>query len=216
MNRFPLPTRRTMMFASCSLFVLSIVVALSINLRTRSQQPTVPSQPSKDHLLRFVENSPELPLRVAGNENCPFRITQATVKQISGPDFSKLTARTTDLPVVSSIPQVSVINTSSQTVTGFVLVVRNPEVRFSRGFVQQKVSIAPGETYLIKREHFVGPQQRTIARANEPTRQVFSRPGFDSEDFWLQFGSSELFVTIGKVNFLDGTSWMIQEGGEVK
>jgi len=216
LNRFPQPTRRTVVFAGCSLLVLSIVVALSINSRTRSQQPTVPSKAGKESLLRVVENSPELPLRVAGNENCPFRITQATVKQISGPDFSKLTARTTDLPIVTSIPEVSVINTSSQTVTGFVLVVRNPEVRFSRGFVQQKVSIAPGESYLIKREHFVGPQHQTIARANEPTRQTFSKPGFDSEDFWLQFGSSELFVTIGKVNFQDGTSWMIQEGGEVK
>lgn len=221
LNTFPQVTRRAVfLFAGCSICLLSIVaiVALSGSLKTHSQEPSVPSKLTKDSLLKFVENSPELPLKVAGNENCPFRIIQATVKEISGSDFSRLTGRTTDQVTVASVPEVRLVNTSEQTITEFILLVRDPQSRASRGFVQQKISIGPGETYLVKREHFVAPEKQTIARANEPVRHILSQPNLESEKYWLQFATppSEMFVTVGQLTFSNGTTWMIREEGDVR
>ena len=217
MNRLPQAARRTILFAGCAICLLSIV-AVSVNLRTHSQQPNVPSQANKDSLLKFVESSPELPLKIAGNNDCPFRILQATVKKVSGSEFSRLTGRTTNQATVSTVPEVKLVNTSQQTITSFLLVVRDPQSRTSRGFVQQKVSIGPGETYLVKRDHFVNPERQTIAATNQPARQTVAQPGLASDKYWLQFDGAldEVFVTVGKVTFSDGATWLIQEGGDVK
>jgi hypothetical protein len=207
--------RKTILVAGASLCLFSII-ALTLGFKTNSQQPQVLSKNNKDSLIRYVENSQDLPLRVAENDDCPLRIVQATVKEIPGSDFSMLTGRTTDLVTVSSVPEVKLLNTSGETITGFVVVVREPQLRITRGFVQEKISIDPGESYLIKRQHFVKSEKTTIASANGPARQSTVLPGLDSEEYWLKFGGSDVFVTIGKVTFKSGSSWLIKEGSEVR
>lgn len=200
-----------------SICALSTVV-LTVTRKGHSQPTAVAIQNSKDALLKVVENSPELPIKVAGNDNCPFRIIEATVKEMSGPDFSRLTGKATNQSVVVSVPQVKLINTSPQTVTSFVLVVRDPQSRTSRGFVQRKVSIRSGAVYLIERTHFVAPETETVATSDMPVRQIKSQPTLASDKYWLQFEGpiDQTFVTIGRVEFADGSVWKLQEGGDVK
>lgn len=166
----------------------------------------------------FVESSQESPVKVAGNSDCPFKILRATVKKVSGSEYSRLTGRTTNQAIVATVPEVKLINTSSQTITSFVLVVRDPQFRASRGFVQQKVSIEPGETYLVKREHFISVEEETVAEANQPTRQVPVQLNVASDKYWLRFEGplNDVFVTVGRVTFSDGASWLIHEEGVVK
>jgi hypothetical protein len=39
----------------------------------------------------------------------------------------------------------------------------------------------------------------------------------ESEQYWLTFAErSDLFITVGKVSFDDGSGWLIKEGGEVR
>jgi hypothetical protein len=208
-------TRNTILLAGVSIFGCA-VIALSINISTHSQRPNVPGKTTKDSLVKSVESSPNLPLKVAANEDCPFRIVNASVKQVSGSDFSQLTEKTTNLSVVTSVPELTLVNTSAQTITSFILVIRDPQSRSTRGFVQQKVSIAPGTTYSVKREQFFKFDKQTVAESGQPARQIVAQPRADSEEYWLQFSSTDMFVTVGKVTFQDGSSWMIKEGGEVK
>ncbi|HEY5885138.1 MAG TPA: hypothetical protein VIT88_10650 [Pyrinomonadaceae bacterium] len=217
MNSLTPTARKTILLAGV-LVLGCAAIALSIGNRTHSQRPNIPGRTTKDSIMASVERSPNLPLRVAGNEDCPFRIMAASVKQVSGSDFSQLTGRTTDLPVVTSVPEITLANTSGQAIISFVLVIRDPPSRSTRGFVQEKVSIAPGTIYSVKREHFFKFERQAIADSNQPARQIVVQPRADSEDYWLQFpaGSTDVFVTVGKVTFQDGSSWMIKEGGEVK
>lgn len=201
-----------------SLVALTIVLgAIAFSAKTSSRQLTVLPQKEKDALLKRVENSSEQPLRVAENADSPLRIARATVKEIPGPTFTKLTGRATDLPAVSGVPEVALMNTSGKTVTSFVLAIRDPKSRTTRTLVQRKISIPPGETYIVKREHFVNPEKVTVASADGPGRQILSQPRMDSEKYWLPFaGRSELFITVGRVTFDDGSSWTITEGGEIR
>ena len=211
LNRISDINAKAILLAGFSVCLLP-AVALTVGMKTRSQQPQVPSQNNKDSLLRQVESSQELPLGVARNDDCPLRIVQATVKEISGSDFSRLTGRTTELATVSSVPEVRLVNASGETITGFVLAIRDPQSRRTRGFVQEKISVASGETYIVKRQHFVEPEKATIASENGQVQHTVVLPGMDSEKYWLQFaGRADVFVTIGKVTFSSGRSWIVKE-----
>jgi hypothetical protein len=166
----------------------------------------------------FVESSQESPVKVAENSDSPFKILQATVEKVSGSEYSRLTGRTTNRAIVATVPEVKLVNTSSQTITSFVLVVRDPQFRASRGIVQRKVSIEPGETYLVKREDFIRLEKETVTETNQPTRQVPVQPNVASEDYWLRFEGplDDVFVTVGRVTFSDGKRWLIHEEGDVK
>jgi hypothetical protein len=216
MTNLPAVLRKTILFAGLLVSLLA-VMALSVSIKTHSQPPQVLSQNNKDALLKLVESSPGQPLKVAGNTDCPLRIIQANVKEVSGPDFSKLTGRTTDLVTVSSVPEVTLLNASGKTITGFIVAIRDPQSRTTRVFVQQKLAILAGATYGIKHEDFVDPERVTVAGSDGGFRQARIQPKLDSEKYWLQFaGRSDLFITVGRVSFDDGSSWKIKEGGEVK
>lgn len=214
--KIPHINRKTILLAGSSVCLLS-VVALTIAVKTRSQERQVPTQNNKDALLDRVETSQDVPLKVAGNDDCPLRIVQASTKEISGSDFSKLTQKTTDLVTVASVPEVRLVNTSGETITGFVLAIRDPQSRTTRGFVQNKISLAPGESYVVKREHFVLPDNTTTANENGQVRHTMVMPRMDSEKYWLQFAPrSDVFVTVGQVTFSSGNIWIVKEGGEVR
>jgi hypothetical protein len=212
-----LQNSRKLILLAASLACLLFIVAFRDTVKTDSKQLPVPTQNKKETLLRHVESSPEVPLRVVGNDDCPLRIVQATVKEISGAEFSQLTGRTTNLVAVSSVPEASLINASSETITGFVIALRDPYSRTTRGFVQQKIALAPGETYVVKREHFVELAKTTLANETGQVSHTIARPSMDSEKYWLQFAArSDIFVTIGQVTFNNGGTWLIKEGGEAK
>jgi hypothetical protein len=216
MTRFLSATRRVSLLA-VGLVVVLCLVALAIGFRTRSQQRRVLDQDGKDALLRVVHNAPDLPLRVAGNDGCPFKIIQASVKELPASDFTRLTGRATEMASVSTVPEVKLVNTSGDTITGFIIAIRDPQSQMTRGFVQQKISVPPGGDYVIKRDHFVDPDKVTVADAAGRSQQKLIRPKMDAEKYWLPFAPrSDIFITVGRVTFANGTNWMIKQGDDIR
>lgn len=98
-----------------------------------------------------------------------------------------------------------------------MLVVRDPKLRKTRGVIHHDVSVRPGETYIINRELFVTPDKVMEAGANGPAQRTLGNPGIRSEKGWIEFAARpDLFVTVGLVNFEDGSTWTLKEGGEVR
>lgn len=216
MTRLFIMARKTIII-SCSLMLALFLVAVVLTVRTSTQSSKVPGQKDKDALLQQIENSMEQPLRFVGNEECPLKIVQATVKEISGAEFTRLTRKTTDLVTVSSVPEVQIMNTSTKRITGFVLAVRHPESNWNRGTVQPKVSIAPGEVYTVRRSDFVSPAKLTVADDRGQTHQKIVQGAMDEEKYWVQFAQrAEIFVLVNLVVFEDGSEWSVKKGGEVK
>lgn len=208
-------SRKTIALSSCLICLLS-AGAIAISVKTSSQQSQAPNQKDKDALLKRIESSPEIPFNAVENDDSPFKITEARVKEISGSEFTRLTGKTTDLITVSSVPEVELTNTSEKTITSFFMVIRNAKTRSVRGFIQSKVSVAPGQVYLVKRERFANPEKVMVAD-NNGVRQTWVQPKFDSEKYWLEFEKSpDVFVTVAQVTFDDGSEWMVKEGGKVR
>ncbi len=207
--------RRKILFACCIASLL-LGVALALN-PTNGQQRQVLNQKDKGDTLEQIEKSLDQPLRVVEDNDAPLRIVDARVKEISGSHFTKLTGKTTSLVAVSSVPEGKVINSSGKTVTGFMFVIRDPQSRSTRGIVQNNVSIFPGETYTITRQHFIRPEKVTVFDKDGQIRDRLIQPEIDSEKYWVEFaGRSDLFVAVVRVSFEDGSIWTIKEGGEIK
>jgi hypothetical protein len=172
------------------IFFLSAAGILTVKITSQSKR----AMDEKNILTATVEKSAAFQPRVIENDDAPLRITEAKAKEVSAVEFTRLTGVETRLSRVSSVPEVTVRNASDKRITSFKLVIRDPEARITRALGIRKVSILPGETLSV------GPQQR-----------------IDSDKYWIPFAErSNFYVTIGVVNFDDGTSWMIREGGEIK
>ena len=155
-------------------------------------------------------------MRILGNDDCPLRLVEAKVKDIPGPLFTNLTGRTTNLATVSSVPEATLVNASGQTITKFYLAVRDPHSRSVRGLIQT-VALKPAEIHAVKREHFARAGQVTAADANGGISRKLVVPGLESEESWIQFAPrADLFITVVKVDFENGGSWIIREEGEVR
>lgn len=208
--------RRAASIAFCVMFLLS-AATLALGIKNSGQRLPDSALKDKDKLLKQVEESPDQFLRVLGNEDCPLRLVEAKVKEVPGHLFTKLTGRVTDLAAVSSFPTVTLVNTSGQTVTRFFLAIREPKSRNTHGIVQSEIAIRPGDTYVVKREDFGGAEKVTAAGEGRQVRHTLAARGEDSEKKWMHFAArSELFITIVKVEFEGGSSWVIKEGGEVR
>ena len=191
--------------------------ACGSDAKTSGQSLQTSSQPSKKTLLEQIESLADQPLRVVINEEPPFKIVEAKVKVISGSQFRELTGVATDFADISSVPEVKLVNTSEKTITQFTIIIRNPKLQAGRSMLQRKVSVAPGETYVVKRDHFLTPGKSPDGGESTGGSRPSGLPEMNSEQYWVTFGErSDLFVTVYKVGFDDGNSWLIKEGGEVK
>lgn len=209
-------TNRRIVFASVIVALVG-AITFGLSLRTTSQQLKPTASDVVDNLSQQVERSADQPLRVVENDDAPLRIVEAKVKEISGPEFSKLTGKKTDLLAVCSVPEVRLLNSSGKTITQFVLAVRNPSSRTTRGIVHSKLSILPGATLTVPREIFV---RREWTSAVEPSGEIKvkrTQSEVSSDRYWISFAErSQLFVTVGEVEFKDGTNWKLKEGGDIK
>ena len=205
---------RKTIVAACGLLLSLSVIAVALNIKASNQRA---QDAAREDALKQVNETPDQLLRVVGNDDCPLRIVEAKVKEVPGPLFTKLTGKTTVLPTISSAPDVTLLNTSGQTITKFILIVRDPKSRKSRGVIEHDISVRPGETYTVSRELFVTPDKVVTEDAKGQAQRMLVNLGINSEKGWIEFAARpDLFVTIGLVNFAGGGSWKLKEGGEVR
>ncbi|MEK6302549.1 MAG: hypothetical protein AABO41_17700 [Acidobacteriota bacterium] len=201
----------------CFSVVLLSVAVFALNSRAVNQHSQELARRDRTETTKHIDEAPDQLLTVVGNDDCPLRIGEARVKEAPGHLFTKLTGKGTNLATVFSVPEVTLLNTSGQTVVRFYLAIRSPKSQTTRGLVQSNVAIRPGESYTVKREDFAGSEK--VATGDQKGEVHLRRvdPGLSSEKRWIEFaGRSDVYVTIAKVDFENGDSWIIKEGGDVK
>lgn len=196
--------------------VIGLLGAVTFGLSRRTQfQYSASAAGSKE--VQQIENSADQPLRVLENNDSPLRIIEAKVKEISGPDFTKLTGQQTSLMAVCTVPEVHLLNSSAQTITAFILTLRDPLSKTTRAIVQSKVSIAQGETYTMPRQAFIAPEMTSTVNNDGQIKTRFGQPDLRSEKYWISFAKrADLYVTVARVTFQDGSKWTIKEGGDIR
>ena len=199
---------------ACGSVLLCSALAFALNVNYNgNQRSNAASKQDKNAIVRQVEASPDQSLRVAGNDDCPLRLIEAKVKEVPAALYTRLTGKTTDLATVSSVPEATLVNNSGQTVTKFFLAIRDPHTRTTRGIMQSKIALKPGDSYRVSRDHFAAPENMTVLNADGTSEHKQVVPGLDSDKKWIQFASrAAVFITVAKVDFADGSSWSLGEG----
>lgn len=207
--------RKSILLACIASAVLG--AACDYDAKSAGQKPQSHNQDTGNTLLEQIERSEDQPLRVAVNEEPPLKIVEAKIKVIPGPQFTELTGTATDFSLISSVPELTLVNSSGKTITEFTIILRNPKLQAGRSLLQRKVSVPSGQTYVVRRDHFLTPG---VAPGDHKSTGGGRAPGLtamESENYWLTFGErSDLFVTVYKVGFDDGSSWVLKEGGEIR
>ncbi|HEV2800728.1 MAG TPA: hypothetical protein VGW12_09535 [Pyrinomonadaceae bacterium] len=213
-----LRSHRSVVAIACCCFVLMLsAMALAYNSRTANRRSHASGNEDKKDIARQVEAAPDQTLRIAGNDDCPLKLVEARVKEVSGRLFTKLTGKATNLASVSTVPEATLVNKSGQTVTRFFLAIRDPQTRSARGILQSRVALKPGETYKITRDHFAEPEKMTLRGEDGKFHQKLVVPGLESEKKWLSLAErSSLFITVAMIDFADGSRWTLPEEGEFR
>jgi hypothetical protein len=209
-------TQRRIIIAVAVIAVLG-AATFGLSRRTASQQrrPSTSAASSKE--TQQIENSADQPLRILENNDSPLRIMDAKVKEVSGSEFTKLTGQHTSLMAVCTVPEVHLLNSSPQTITAFILVIRDPLSKTIQAIDQTKVSIAQGDTYTVPRQAFVRPEQISTVDNDGQIKTHFGQPDMSSEKWWINFARrADLYVTVARVTFEDGSKWTIKEGGDIR
>ena len=188
-----------------------------LTLKTTSQQLHSSSSAAISNTVQQIEDSVDQPLRVVQTADSPLRILGAKVKEISGSDFTQLTGQKTSLSTVCSVPEVQLLNSSGKPITGFVLVIRDPASKTTRGIIQTKIFIPQGETYTAQRRAFLRAEWTSSVDKEGQVTSKFTQRDMNSEKYWISFAArSDLFVTVARVSFQDGSLWKVKEGGEIQ
>ena len=207
-------TRRKLAISAAVIGLFS-AITFALEFRTKSQQ--LQSLLARDKESQQIENSADQPLHVLENDDSPMRILEAKVKEVSGTDFNKLTGQHSALATVCSVPQVQLLNSSGKVVTGFVLAIRDPTTKTTRGMVQSKILINQGEAYTVKRQAFMESEWTSTINNDGKIQSSVVTPNVHSEKYWISFASrAALFVTVVRVSFQDGSVWRIKEGGDIQ
>lgn len=216
MTRLRHVNAKTISIACFSVVLLSVVV-VALNKSAGNQHSQELARRDKTDTTKPLDESPDQLLAILGNDDCPLRIGEARVKEAPAHMFTKLTGKVTHLPMISTVPEVTLLNTSGQTVVRFYLMIRDPKSQTTRGLLRGNLAIGPGESFTVKREDFTGSER--VATGDQKGEVHLTRvdPGLNSEKRWIEFAArADVYVTIAKVDFENGDSWIIKEGGEAK
>lgn len=211
--------KKTYLLSGCAVLLVVMTITSVWKISAFGQTEIRPSNKddgsNKDLLLQRIERSPALPVSVIESSDSPVRITEASVKVISGDEFTKLTGKVNELTTVSSLPTFSIVNNSDRIVSGFMLMFRDPVRTTSRIISFNNLRILPGETYSVERDDMVSGEVGVFADSSGPRKMIGAKA--ESPNYWIANGNfSDSFVTIGKVTFADGGSWIIAEGGGIR
>ncbi len=170
---------------------------------------------SKEVILNRIDRASDVEHRVVENTDTPLRIAEAKVKVISGEELTVLTGKATNFESLSSLPDLKVWNSSDKVIAGFMLMFRDPILESSRIISFNNLKMEPGETYSVLREDMISSPVTTVA--GELGARLETRSKKESEKYWITTGEqARSYVTVGKVVFADGSTWMITEGGELR
>lgn len=162
----------------------------------------------KREIVERVRQYPDSPISFENYEEMPLLIQEAKVKEIGNAEYYQLTGFTTDSPKYISFPNVTLTNNTDQRVIGFALAVGNKQTRRMDGVKLTRISIEPHGSYSVKAGDFIRPERMVrITKSGKVINRL--NPDLDSEKMWLRGSVSDMVLTIGIVDFENGTRWMM-------
>lgn len=184
----------------------SFIGILAINARVFAH----PIQQQKSSILQQVKALGPVRINTDNSQGSLLTIQDATVKEISGDDYARLVGEAPRYFRQSTFPEVTLMNNSGRTIKSFALVAKSAAEDPKSGHILLKtnLSILPNALYKIASQEWLEAERVSIQRAGKFIHSL-RQPGLESAKSWIPGASSDLRVTVGLVEYEDGSRWKI-------
>jgi hypothetical protein len=169
-----------------------------------------PVQQQKSNIIQQIKASSAVRINADNSQGSQLYIREATVKEISGDEFTRLTGEAPRHFRQATFPEVTLFNNSSKTIKSFALVAKSATEDSQSGYIllKKNLSILPGTSYKVASSEW--PQaERVSTEKDGKFMHGVRQPGLDSAKSWIPGAASDLRVTVGLVAYEDGTGWKI-------
>ncbi len=196
--------KKTILFSFLGLVFIVGLVAL--NARSTASN----NEKQKSRIIKQIESSSLIPIHADNSQGSELYIQEAGVKEISGDDFRILSGEATEYFNQTTYPEVAILNNSAKTVVSFIFLLEGAadKPEGGRGLFKKNVLIPPGSTFKVTSSEWPMAELVSMKKEGEFTNG-FRQPPMDSAKAWIPGRASELKITVGLVEFADGTRWII-------
>ena len=171
---------------------------------------THPNQLQKTKIINQIKSSGAVSINADNSRQSPLYIQEASVKEISGEDFTKLVGEPPKHFKHSTFPDVTLLNSSGKTVRAFAISVQSGVADPNSGYIVVKkgLSISPNSTYKLLSGEWPKAERVSVQKGDKFVTSL-QKPGLDSAKAWVPGAASDLKVMVGMVEFEDGSRWML-------
>lgn len=198
-------------------FLILLIAAafLSGSVILNAQTIASSNERQKRRILKRLKASDAVQIYADNSKGSPLYVQEATVKEILGDDFTILAGEAPKHFKQATFPEVILSNSSAKTIKSFALAVKSVADKPRSGYIVLKndVSIPPNSTYKVASGEWPMAERVSIEQAGKFVN-VLRKPGLDSAKSWIPGAASDLRVTVGFVQFDDGTTWMISSDSD--
>jgi len=168
---------------------------------------------SSQQLIDSVQSSSDFALLIDSSETPPVGIQNAHSKEITGDVYQQLTGLSANSSKYITLPSVTVTNNSNKTITAVVIALEDNRSSEHEGLLLDSLSIAPGGSLSISPLDWARPRKKMLTKYVTQGSDVHvdtSAPTITSQEMWVAGSIQNFSITIGMVQFSDGTQWVTQ------
>jgi hypothetical protein len=198
--------KKILWFSGCvAVLVAGITLSNTASVASNNNKELQKQQP-----IQTIDQVNALPITMDNSFGSELFIQDAKSKEVSGTQYRMLTGEESDFTSHSTYPDVTVVNRSTKTIKSFALIVRSLVDKDQRGYViiKYNVALTPGSTYTVTAREWPMAERKTVQK-DEKFVNVAQQPSVDSAKAWLSGSVNDLKVTVGLVEYEDGTRWII-------
>jgi hypothetical protein len=166
---------------------------------------------SNQQLIDSVQNSPDFSLLIDSFEAPPVSIQSASSKEITGEVYQQLTGLSANSLKYITLPSVAATNNSNKTITAIIIALEDNRSSEHEGILLNSLSIAPGGSLSVSPLDWAQPRKNMLTKYVTQGSDVqvdTSTPTITSQEMWVAGSIQNFSITIGMVQFSDGTQWM--------
>ena len=196
------------------IYLISMIAVLSLSglITVEAQTDEGLTQRQKRKMVKNIEALNEAPVNSDNSQGGSLIIQEASVKEITGADFTILSGEPSRHSRHSTFPNVTLVNSSGKTIKSFGIAVQSAvdERKTAHGLIKYNLSIPPNDIYKVASKEWPRAERLTVEKKGRFVN-VLRQPGLDSPKSWIPGAASDLKVTVLYIDYEDGTKWRIPD-----
>jgi hypothetical protein len=197
------------------LIFLTALIFLTGTVTLNAGIGAIPNERQKNKIIKKILASAPIQIYPDNSRGCPIYVQESSVKEITADDFTILVGEPSKHIRQATFPEATVFNSTSKTIKSFAIAVKSAADTLKSNYflLKNNLSIPPNSTFKVVSTEWVKAERVSIQKGDKIITAL-QQPGLDSAKSWLPGAASDLKLTIGFVEFIDGTRWIVSQDSD--